>query len=58
MQGYRLYFFDRNGHIARVVEMECASDDEAIERVREYTHAHAMELWQQARCIGMFEPGA
>ena len=54
MKSYRLYFLDHNGHIRRAVEMECESDDQAIDAVEQHRDARAMELWQQARKVKAF----
>jgi hypothetical protein len=51
MLSYRLYFLGREGRITRAVELECASDDEALRAVEEHADGRPMELWQQARKV-------
>jgi hypothetical protein len=53
---YRLYFFDRKGHIGRALDIECSDDDDAIRRMDEQAHDFPLELWQRERCIRRLEP--
>jgi hypothetical protein len=53
---YRIYFFDRNGHIGRALDIECADDDEAVRRMDEEKHAFPLELWERERRIRRLEP--
>jgi len=54
MLDYRLYFIDDAGHIQGVVELECASDAEAISRAETYADGRAMELWRRERWVRRF----
>jgi hypothetical protein len=56
MQHYRLYFL-RDNHVRRVVELQCESDQHAIETVNEHRNGLDMELWQQSRLVKRFEVG-
>lgn len=51
---YRVHFLDHGGRIFGADEMECAHDDEAIERARQ-VHRHGIgkgyEIWQAERHI-------
>jgi len=53
---YRVYFLDAANHIIRSHDLECDDDADAIERLRELNHAHAMELWERARLVRRIEP--
>ena len=53
---YRVYFLNAKGHIIRSHDLECASDEEAIEHLRGLDHAHALELWERARRVHRIEP--
>jgi hypothetical protein len=55
MQDYRLYFFDRYGHIANAVTLECADVAEAIQEAERCRDGRAMELWRRAELIRRFE---
>lgn len=57
MSYYRLYFFDRAGHIERFSELEQASDAEAIAAAGELARPQPMELWCGKRLVRRFEPG-
>jgi hypothetical protein len=53
---YRIYFFDRGGHIGRALDIECEDDQDAVRQMDEHKHAYAVELWQRERRIRRFEP--
>lgn len=55
MKGYRLYFLDHAGHIRHALELECESDDGAVDQAAERADGSAMELWQRDRVIRKFE---
>jgi hypothetical protein len=54
MLSYRLYFLDRGGRITSAVELECASDDDALRAVEEHLDGRPVELWQQGRKVRAF----
>lgn len=55
MAWYKLYFFNLKGHISRALDIECLDDEDAVRRMGEHRHAHALELWQRERRIMRFE---
>jgi hypothetical protein len=48
---YRLYFVDDRGHIERALELETATDEDAIAAVQQYRNGKDLELWQRARVV-------
>ena len=49
---YRLYLVEQDERIRRApVQLECDSDAEALEAVREHDQRFAMELWQGTRLV-------
>jgi hypothetical protein len=52
--GYRLYILDGAGHFSRRIEMTCEDDAEAFLVVSKHKHEHGLELWEGARCVGIF----
>ena len=53
---YRLYFFDRAGHIERFCELEKDSDLEAIAVAGDLGRCQPMELWCGKRLVRRFDP--
>ena len=52
MVDYRIYFLDDVGHIALADWFAAASDEEAIEIVRNHAHNHhRCEIWQERRLV-------
>lgn len=51
---YRLYFMTAQGHIQSAQEVECASDDEAIDLAGSMADGRRMELWSLNRLVGEF----
>lgn len=51
MDGYRLFFLDEDGRINRGVELECLSDEEAIQAAEQYRDGLDLELWQRNRVV-------
>ena len=58
MLDYRLYFLDEQGHVRRGLDLECRDDAHAIAVVSEHLSDEAMELWQGARKVRVFEPAS
>jgi hypothetical protein len=56
MLTYRLYLFDASGRIRERVEMECETDEHAMELAAQAEHPYAKEVWLDARRVGRFEP--
>lgn len=57
MVWYRLYFFDRTGHIVRREEFELETDAQALDKARELDHADLIEVWDRERKVGAVHPG-
>lgn len=56
MSYYRLYLMDLfTGHIARFEELECSTDEEAVEWMQSHKGAMALELWNQHRKVARLE---
>jgi hypothetical protein len=53
---YRAYILKSDGHFKGVVELECASDELAIEAARHAGGEHGVELWQGARRLALLTP--
>jgi hypothetical protein len=51
MAEYRLYFFDREGHIQHRVEFECETDAEALALVRQHGDGRPLELWRGTQLV-------
>lgn len=54
MTDYRLYFRGEDGHFQRIVELDCESDDAAIDAAAEHADGGDMELWQRNRLVREF----
>ena len=55
MADYKLYFLDSNSHIRRRLDLECESDEHAVEVVSEHVPYGGVELWQAGRLVKRFE---
>ena len=55
MSEYRVYIIGSDGHFQSSIPLDCADDDEAIERARQLVDGHDVELWQRARKIATLE---
>jgi hypothetical protein len=51
---YRIYFMSTDGHIQHALEIECESDEAAVEYVRTIDDGQSKELWQRARQVAQF----
>jgi hypothetical protein len=52
MAAYRVYFVDREGHISRPPKViECANDQEAAEKARQFVDGQDIEVWDHDRII-------
>ena len=55
MPTYRIYFLDRNAHTSRPPkEIECASDQEAIQMARQFIEGKGIELWRDNYRVAKF----
>ena len=55
MPVYRAYIVGLHGQSIRAVEIDCVDDDAAIERAKQLSDGHDVELWQMDRPIARFE---
>jgi hypothetical protein len=51
MPGYYLYFFAPNGHITSRLDLDCATDDEAIAEAENHPDNGAKELWERGTVV-------
>jgi hypothetical protein len=55
MPTYRVYFLDEGAHISRpAVIIECANNDEAKQRARQYIDGKDIEVWREGTLIARF----
>lgn len=53
MFSYRLYRFDRAGHITSPPQiLQCSDDDAALVEAQKYLDGHALEIWREDMRIG------
>lgn len=54
---YRLYFLDTKGHVREGQDLDCESDAEALQRMRDLPRGdRAIELWQATRKLDFLPP--
>jgi hypothetical protein len=56
MPDYRAYIIDSDGQFQESVPLECADDNVAIIKAKQFVDGHHVELWQRTRKIATFEP--
>jgi hypothetical protein len=54
MADYRLYFLDDQDQIRDVKALDCADDDEALQKAAEHAKNGRLELWRRSTLIGRF----
>ncbi len=55
MSTYRVYFIDDGTHISRPpIVLECDTDQEAVEKARQYIDGRDIELWSAGRMVTAF----
>lgn len=55
MPTYRVYFFDEDAHISKPpINLECADDEEAEQKARQYLDGKAIELWRDGALVAQF----
>jgi len=57
MADYRVYLLGLDGHIANVIQLDCADDQAAKESAKQFVGEHPVELWQLNRMIAQFATG-
>ncbi|MGH6713907.1 MAG: hypothetical protein ACREEK_33760 [Bradyrhizobium sp.] len=53
--GYYAYVIGGDGHVQNRIEVLCGNDDEAKRCAEKLADGHAVELWQEARRIAIFQ---
>lgn len=52
MPEYRIFFLDPDSHVTQPPQIvECADDQEAIEKAKQFIDGRDIELWQKNRCV-------
>ncbi len=52
---YRIFFLDPDSYITQPPQIvECADDQEAIQKAKQFIDGHDIELWEKDRCIVRF----
>ncbi len=54
--GYYAYVIGDDGHIQNRIEVRCGTDDEAKRCAEQLLDGHAIELWQETRCVATLQP--
>jgi hypothetical protein len=57
MTDYRIYLFDREGHIRSAPHIaRCADDETALAEARQFLDWHILQVWDRARHVGTIIP--
>jgi hypothetical protein len=56
MPGYRIYTVGSDGSFTAGEDIECADDQEAIEKAAQAAKDSSIELWQRDRCVVQLLP--
>jgi len=48
---YRVYFIGRDGHFLRAIDIQVASDQDAIAKALESRDGHEVEVWERTRFV-------
>ncbi len=56
MSPYRVRLYDEDGGVQGEYVMEFDQDDDAIDRIGESDHPHAMDVWDGDRHVARFPP--
>lgn len=56
MAHYRVYYLDGEGRIILADWIEAGDDVEAMRRAKKFGRADGIEVWDQVRLVGRFEP--
>jgi hypothetical protein len=51
MPAYRVFSFGHNGRFLSVQHMECADDQDAVQKARQGTDGYDAEVWGKGRCV-------
>jgi hypothetical protein len=55
MAEYRAYIMTDDDHIISAINLECADDNAAKERAKQFVDGHDVELWQLGRKVATFK---
>jgi hypothetical protein len=51
MPTFRIYTIGSHGHFMSGKDIECADDQEAIQKAQQAVEGHGIELWERGRFI-------
>ena len=51
MPAYRVFSFGHNGRFLSVKHMECADDQDAVQKAQQGTDGYDAEVWEKGRCV-------
>ena len=54
--GYYAYAIGEDGHVQNRINVLCDDEEEAKRCAERLAGGHAIELWQEARRVAIFEP--
>ena len=55
MRHFRVYLIGSDGHIKKVIDLQCEDDDEARTQANQVADGCVVELWQSGRQIAVIE---
>jgi hypothetical protein len=55
MPHYQTYFIGRDGQFKSAIELDCATDDSAVESAKQLVNGADVELWHHGRLIQRFK---
>jgi hypothetical protein len=54
---YRIYTFDKGGHIRESAQLvECQNDEAAVNEAKQLCNGKVHEVWEKERCILRLDP--
>jgi hypothetical protein len=57
MPTYRIYTFDKGGHLREPPQLiECQNDEAAVREAKQLLDGKRMEVWEKTRCITRLDP--
>lgn len=57
MPTYRVYTLSKDEHIHSAPRLlECADDEAAMQKARQFLDGQALEIWDEKRKVGRIEP--
>jgi hypothetical protein len=55
MGDYRVYVIGGDGHFVRAIQIDCPTDEAAVDSAKHLVDGHDIELWQLDRKIATFD---